>query len=98
MSDELKVYPLMLHESAMDKLGKLANAKEVKAESILEDLIDNLYRLSLLSTDFLKKERQDELIVIYVRKFLEDVKKEPNMMFQMGLAMRLIHDLTTEIK
>ena len=98
MSDELKVYPLMLHESSLDKLVKLANAKEVKAESILEDLIDNLYQLSLLSTDFLKKERQNELIVIYVRKFLEDLKKEPNMMFQMGLAMRLIHDLTTEIK
>jgi hypothetical protein len=42
--------------------------------------------------------KQDELIVIYVRKFLEDIKKEPNLMFQMGLAMRLIHDLTTEIK
>jgi uncharacterized protein YdhG (YjbR/CyaY superfamily) len=42
--------------------------------------------------------KQDQLIVIYVRRFLEDVKKEPNPMFQMGLAMRLIHDLTTEIK
>jgi len=38
--------------------------------------------------------KQDEMILIYVHTFLENLKKEPNMMFQMGLAMRLIQDLT----
>lgn len=42
MSDELKVYPLMLHESTMKKLEAAAVAKNTKVEPIIEGWVDLL--------------------------------------------------------
>ncbi|GEM_PF-1484766 len=42
MSDELKVYPLMLHESAMKKLQEVAVAQNKKVEDIIEVIVSTL--------------------------------------------------------
>ena len=63
--DELKVYPLMLHESVMKKLEEKACKENKKVESFIEALVNTISTIDLST---IKSTKDEKILSAYAKK------------------------------